>query len=69
MISRVRLKDGRVATLHTSEVVSYDDNDNPVAVTYEENGLIMHSDASHRDFSRVCRRLGIDPPEVDVIKK
>ena len=68
MISRVRLSDGRVATLQTAEVVTMDENGQPVAVTYEENGLIAHCDATKPDFGKVCRKLGLEAPKVEIIR-
>jgi hypothetical protein len=68
MISRIRLTDGRVVNLRVSEVVTSDDSGQPVAMTYEENGLILHCDVTKSDFARVCRRLGLTPPRVEIIK-
>ena len=68
MITRIRLKDGRVLTLPTAEVVTMDDSGQPVAVTYEENGLIAHCDATKSDFGKVCQQLKLTPPRVEIIK-
>lgn len=68
MITRVRLADGRVLTLQTAEVVTMDNSGQPLAVTYEENGLVAHCDATKSDFGKACQRLGLKAPKVEIIR-
>lgn len=60
---------GKEYTLPVSQVVVLVDDGRPVAVTYEQSGVIIHCDATKSDFARVCNDLKLNPPgKVDVIK-
>lgn len=67
MLVKLRLKDGRELTVGAAEVVILDDFQQPLAITYVENGLIAHTDATKTDFSKTARRLGYGVPAVEVI--
>ena len=66
MLVRRKLRDGRQVTLAAAEVVVTDDFGQPLALTYEENGLVAHSDATKSDFNKTARRLGLNPPPVEI---
>lgn len=67
MIARIRLSDGRSLTVPVTEVVVTDEAGQPLAVTYAENGLVTHCDATKSDFGKVCRRLKLTAPDVEVL--
>jgi hypothetical protein len=58
---------GKEYVFPVSQVVVLSTDGRPLAVTYEEAGLVVHNDASKPDFSRACARLRLQPPEVEVL--
>ncbi len=52
---------GKPLLITTKQVVIYNDDGRPVALTYEHAGLIIHTDASQDDFGRTCEDLRIRP--------
>jgi hypothetical protein len=58
---------GKEYVLPAAQVVVLSDDGRPLAVTYEEAGLIVHNDASKPDFGRACSKLRLAPPEVQVL--
>jgi hypothetical protein len=50
---------GKQYRLPATQVVVYNDDGHPVAVTYEHGGLLIHSDASHNDFDRTLFSLKV----------
>lgn len=52
-------KSGKRYFVPADQVVVYADCGDPVAVTYEHGGVIVHSDMGHKDFPKVCSTLKI----------
>ena len=67
MLVRIRHTNGQEYTLPVAQVVVLSDDGRPLAVTYEESGLVVHSDASRTDFPQACRKLNIRAPEVQLL--
>lgn len=67
MLVKLVHSNGKEYVLPTSQVIVLSDDGRPLAVTYEESGLIVHSDASKSDFAKVCARLHIVAPEVQIL--
>lgn len=68
MRARIRLSDGRQIHISVAEVVVTDDFGQPLALSYEENGLVAHTDATKSDFSSTVRKLGMTPTPIEVIR-
>jgi len=41
------------------QVVVYTDDGDPVALTYEHAGILIHGDVEHPDFSSMCTQLHV----------
>jgi hypothetical protein len=67
VLVRIRHSNGKEYTLPVAQVIVLSDDGRPLAVTYEESGLVVHNDASRPDFSQACRKLNIRAPEVQVL--
>ena len=50
---------GKQYRLPASQVVVYNDDGHPIAVTYEHGGLLLHSDVTHPDFDRTALSLKV----------
>ena len=58
---------GKEYVLPASQVVVLSSDGRPLAVTYEEAGLVVHNDASKPDFNQACAKLHLIAPEVQVL--
>lgn len=67
MLVRLIHGNGKEYVFPASQVVVLSDDGRPLAVTYEEAGLVVHNDASKPDFGRACTKLRLQPPEVEVL--
>lgn len=67
MLVKLVHANGKEYTFPVAQVVVMTDDGRPLAVTYEEAGLIVHNDASKPDFGRACARLHIKAPETRVV--
>lgn len=52
-------KSGKRYLVPADQVVVFAECGDPVAVTYEHGGIIVHSDMGHEDFPKVCHSLKI----------
>ena len=67
MLVKLVHANGKEYVLPAHQVVVMSDDGRPLAVTYEEAGLIVHNDASKPDFGRACAKLRLVAPEVQVL--
>jgi hypothetical protein len=56
---RITHTDGNVYTIPVEQVVVTQDDGTPIACTYKTHGLIVHADASQKDWSNVVNELGL----------
>lgn len=59
MYARLLHTSGKPILVPISEVVVYADNGVPVAITYEREKMIVHTDRSQADFSAVAASLAV----------
>ncbi len=59
---------GKVLTLPCAQVVVMDDLGVPLAVTYQDGEVVIHSDATHDDFAQVIQdlHLGVVAQKVEI---
>ena len=50
-------ENGQQYCMKVNQVVVYNDDGLPVAITYEHAGLIVHTDVTQDDFDSTCRTL------------
>jgi hypothetical protein len=68
LIRFVHKTTGKVLTLPCTQVVVCDDLGVPLAVTYQDGGIVVHSDATHDDFGQVVQdlHLGLTAQKVEI---
>lgn len=50
---------GKKYLLPASQCTVFADTGDPVALTYEHAGLVLHSDVEHKDFAETCESLHV----------
>jgi hypothetical protein len=53
-------QNGKQYRMPVDQVVVYNDDGLPVALTYLHDGLIVHTDLSATDFDQTCRNLRLE---------
>lgn len=68
MLVRVIVK-GKTYVLPASQLVVLTDEQVPVALAYQDRGVIVQSDASDSDFGKMLAelRIGLPAPRVDKV--
>jgi hypothetical protein len=52
-------ENGKQLVFPVTQVVVYNDDGEPCAITYPHGGLMLHTDRSHEDFEHACQVLRI----------
>jgi len=52
-------ENGKRYRMPVSQVTVFADTGEPVALTYEHAGILIHSDLEHRDFVSSCEQLKV----------
>ncbi len=70
MLIRFVHSNGTQYTYKVSQVVVCSDNGQPVACTYQQAGVIVHSDATQDDFGKVIDdlRVGLKAGKVEIVE-
>ena len=61
MFVRIIHISGKPILLEACEVVTFADNGEPVAITYERQKMIVHTDRNQADFDKTSSDLAIGP--------
>lgn len=65
MYVRIIHSSGKPIFVPACEVVVYADNGTPVAITYEREKMIVHTDQTHSDFNATASGLAIGTLKLD----
>jgi hypothetical protein len=68
MLVRILHESGKVLVLRCSQATVLDELGNPLACSYEQQGSIIHCDATEADWPAVCNELGLVAKPVEVVK-
>lgn len=68
MLVRILHKNGRPLVFETSQVVVLDDAGTPLACSYEQQGNVVHCDATEQDWPVVCNELGLVAKRAEVLQ-
>lgn len=61
MLVRITHPDGKIYQIPVAQVVVYTDEGQPCAISYECDGMVIHTNVGHDDFSQVLNTLKISP--------
>lgn len=68
MLIRINHESGKVLTMRVSQVTVLTEDGTPVACAYDQQGVIIHSDATQPDWVAVCRENGLIAQPAEVLR-